>query len=71
MILQNVDLFYFSGTIQGSYLYIPSEGDSLLMVQKDFDRARMESPEDDYAVTETGVENLTVSDDEIIVIPLS
>ncbi len=41
------------------------------MVQKDFDRARMESPEDDYAVTETGVENLTVSDDEIIVIPLS
>jgi Xaa-Pro dipeptidase len=44
LILQNVDLFYFSGTIQRSYLYIPSEGDSLLMVQKDFDRARKESP---------------------------
>jgi len=44
LILQNVDLFYFSGTIQRSYLYIPREGDSLLMVQKDFDRARKESP---------------------------
>ncbi|MCJ7785779.1 MAG: Xaa-Pro peptidase family protein [Desulfobacterales bacterium] len=44
LILQNVDLFYFSGTIQRSTLYIPSEGDSLFMVQKDFDRARKESP---------------------------
>ena len=44
LILQNVDLFYFSGTIQRSYLFIPSEGDPLLMVQKDFDRARKESP---------------------------
>src|SRR4030042_1876901 len=44
LILQNVDLFYFSGTIQRSYLYIPGEGDSLLIVQKDFDRARKESP---------------------------
>src|SRR4030066_889643 len=44
LILQNVDLFYFSGTIQRSYLFIPGEGDPLLMVQKDFDRARRESP---------------------------
>ena len=44
LILQNVDLFYFSGTIQRSYLFIPDEGDSLLMVQKDFDRATKESP---------------------------
>jgi Xaa-Pro dipeptidase len=44
LILQNVDLFYFSGTIQRSYLFIPDEGDSLLMVQKDFDRAMKESP---------------------------
>ena len=44
LILQNVDLFYFSGTIQRSTLFIPSEGDSLLMVQKDVDRARKESP---------------------------
>ena len=44
LILQNVDLFYFSGTIQRSYLYIPGEGDPLLMVQKDVDRAQKESP---------------------------
>jgi Xaa-Pro dipeptidase len=44
LILQNVDLFYFTGTIQRSYLFIPEEGDPLLMVQKDFDRARKESP---------------------------
>ena len=44
LILQNVDLFYFSGTIQRSYLFIPDEGDPLLMVQKDFERARKESP---------------------------
>ncbi len=44
LILQNVDLFYFSGTIQHSYLFIPKEGEPLLMVQKDFDRAMKESP---------------------------
>jgi Xaa-Pro dipeptidase len=44
LILQNVDLFYFSGTIQRSHLFIPNEGEPLLMVQKDFDRARKESP---------------------------
>jgi Xaa-Pro dipeptidase len=44
LILQNVDLFYFSGTIQRSYLFIPTEGEPLLMVQKDFKRSREESP---------------------------
>ncbi len=44
LILQNVDLFYFSGTIQRSYLYIPDEGEPLLMIQKDVDRAQKESP---------------------------
>jgi Xaa-Pro aminopeptidase len=44
LILQNVDLFYFSGTIQRSYLFVPQEGEPLLLVQKDMDRARKESP---------------------------
>ena len=44
LIFQNVDLFYFSGTIQRSYLFIPNEGEPFLMVQKDFDRAGKESP---------------------------
>ena len=44
LILQNVDLYYFSGTIQRSYLFVPDDGEPILMVQKDFDRAKQESP---------------------------
>ncbi|MBW2709935.1 MAG: aminopeptidase P family protein, partial [Deltaproteobacteria bacterium] len=43
-ILQNVDIFYFSGTIQASALFIPREGSPILMVQKALERARKESP---------------------------
>ena len=44
LILQVSDLFYFAGTIQQSHLYIPVDGEPLLMVRKDFERARSESP---------------------------
>jgi Xaa-Pro dipeptidase len=43
-ILQNVDRFYFSGTIQSSVLFIPREGEPVLMVLKGLERARSESP---------------------------
>lgn len=43
MIVQNADLFYFSGTIQSGCLYIPVKGQPLYMVRKEFSRARMES----------------------------
>ncbi len=43
LILQNTDLYYFAGTVQQSYLYIPREGEPLLMVRKDFNRAKAES----------------------------
>lgn len=43
-ILQNVDRFYFSGTLQTSALFIPREGEAILMVQKGLERARRESP---------------------------
>ncbi len=43
LILQNTDLFYFSGTIQQSHLYIPVEGQPLLMARKSLARARQES----------------------------
>jgi Xaa-Pro aminopeptidase len=33
-LFQNVDLFYFCGTIQSPTLFIPAEGDPILMVQK-------------------------------------
>jgi len=44
LILQNTDLFYFSGTIQQSHLYIPAQGPPLLMVRKSLQRAKAESP---------------------------
>lgn len=44
LILQNTDLFYFSGTIQQSHLYIPAQGPPLLMVRKSLERATAESP---------------------------
>jgi Xaa-Pro dipeptidase len=47
LILQNTDLFYFSGTIQQSHLYIPVEGQPLLMVRKSLGRAQQESALDD------------------------
>jgi Xaa-Pro aminopeptidase len=43
LILQRVDLFYFSGTIQQASLYIPADGDPILMVNKNTERARAES----------------------------
>jgi len=43
IIVQNADLFYFSGTIQSGCLYVPAKGQPLYLVRKDFSRARMES----------------------------
>lgn len=42
IMLQNADLFYFTGTVQTGNLYVPAEGEPLYMVRKDFMRARME-----------------------------
>lgn len=42
-IVQRVDLFYFSGTAQNGFLYIPVEGDPLLFIKKYIPRARNES----------------------------
>ncbi|MCP3899418.1 MAG: aminopeptidase P family protein [Desulfobacteraceae bacterium] len=43
LIAYKTDLFYFSGTIQQGWLYIPAEGAPLFMVFKDYERAKQES----------------------------
>ncbi len=43
LILQSTDLFYFSGTVQQAYLYVPADGQPVLMVKKDVERACRES----------------------------
>ena len=50
IILQNVDIFYFSGTLQKSILLIPIEGDPLLLVEKNVERAKVESPIDQIPI---------------------
>jgi Xaa-Pro dipeptidase len=44
LILQNVDLFYFTGTVQRGYLCIPVRNEPLFFVQKYYERAITESP---------------------------
>ena len=42
-ILQNADLYYFSGTIQSAVLFVPAHGQPHLMVLKNIKRAELES----------------------------
>jgi len=44
LIIQNVDLYYFTATAQGAHLYVPAAGAPLLLVKKNLERARRESP---------------------------
>ena len=43
LIVQRADLFYFSGTVQRSLLFVPAAGTPLLMTRKSLARARCES----------------------------
>ena len=43
LVIQRVDLFYFSGTAQHGYLFIPADGDPLLCIKRHLPRARRES----------------------------
>ena len=43
LIVQRVDLFYFSGTAQNGFMYIPAEGDPLLFIKQYLPRAKEES----------------------------
>jgi Xaa-Pro dipeptidase len=42
-IVQRVDLFYFSGTAQNGYIYIPAQGQPILFIKQYFPRAVKES----------------------------
>lgn len=42
-IVQHADLFYFSGTAQNGYLYVPAEKEPLLFIRKYMPRAEKES----------------------------
>ena len=43
LLIQNADLFYFTGSIQQGALFVPVQGEPVYFVRKDYARARMES----------------------------
>jgi Xaa-Pro aminopeptidase len=43
LIVQSADLVYLSGTAQNAHLLVPAEGEPLLLVRRDLERARDES----------------------------
>lgn len=44
IVVQNVDLFYLTGTVQDGVLWFPRDGEPVFAVRKSFERARVESP---------------------------
>jgi len=44
LVVQRVDLLYFTGTAQNGFLYMPAEGEPVLFIKKYLPRAREESP---------------------------
>jgi len=57
LISQNSDLFYYSGTIQRSFLYVPSEGEPVLAVNGNLERA-VEECKFKYVVPMEGIRSL-------------
>jgi Xaa-Pro dipeptidase len=44
LVVQKMDCTYLSGTTQDGLLFVPLEGKPLLMVRRELERARVESP---------------------------
>jgi len=44
IIRQNADLYYFTGTVQDGYLFVPSVGEPLFCVRRQIERAMEQSP---------------------------
>ena len=41
--VQKIDIFYLTGTLQRSYLFVPAEGEPIHLIKKDFKRGARES----------------------------
>jgi len=47
LVIQKMDFYYLSGTTQDGLLFLPSEGKPLLMIRRELERAKVESPLND------------------------
>ena len=53
LLLQNTDIFYFSGTMQSGALFIPAQGEPIFWIRRSLDRGRTESPLNDIRPQDT------------------
>jgi Xaa-Pro aminopeptidase len=44
LVVQKMDFYYLSGTTQDGFLFLPLEGKPLLMIKRELERAKVESP---------------------------
>ena len=44
LVVQKMDFYYLSGSTQNGILFVPRDGEPLLMVRREVERARLESP---------------------------
>lgn len=44
VLLLNSDMFYFTGTVQNAFLFVPAFGEPVLMIKKSLQRGKRESP---------------------------
>ena len=44
LVIQKMNLYYLTGTTQEGLLFIPVDGKPLLMIKRELERARVESP---------------------------
>jgi len=44
LLVQKMDFYYLSGTTQDGFLFVPLEGKPLLMIKRELERAKVESP---------------------------
>lgn len=44
ILVLNADVYYFTGTVQNSVLWVPAEGEPVFMIRRSFERGRRESP---------------------------
>jgi len=62
LVVQKMDCYYLSGTTQDGLLFVPLEGKPLLMVRREVERARVESPLEEVlgfkSYTSTGADSL-------------
>jgi len=47
LVIQKMDFYYLSGTTQDGVLFLPLEGNPLLMIKRELERAKVESPLED------------------------